>query len=105
LRTRIKKYRSSGKGIIYKTISLTLNENVMRFIIKETQKTEHKNMSRFIEEIIFGSVIEGMPKRRAFKSFPVKKTFTFTEEFVTIIRRSGNMSLFIESVLNKKFNI
>lgn len=100
-----KRYRSSFNDIIYKTISLTLNEKLVEKIKKEVEKTEDKNMSRFIEETVHGSKIIEMPVRRESKSFPVKKTFTFSDTFVKEIKKSGNMSLFIENVLTKKFNL
>lgn len=99
-----KRYRSN-EDERYKTTSLTLEKKVIDFIEKKVNKTEDKNMSRFIEENVSGHKIIEMPKRRKFKSFPIKKTFTFTEKFVEKIKKSGNISLFIEKILKKKFKI
>lgn len=100
-----KRYRASANDIIYKTISLTLNEKLVKKLEQEVEITDDKNMSRFIEESVSGSKVVEMPVRRESKSFPIKKTFTFSDTFVKEIKKSGNMSLFIENVLTKKFNL
>lgn len=101
-----KRYRSSVSDINYKTISLTLDKTLIKRIEKEVGKTEDKNMSKFIEELVFNSkTIKDVPARRKSKTFPIKKTFTFTEEFVKTIKESGNMSLFVEKVLKRKFDL
>lgn len=105
-----KRYRSSVNDVNYKTISLTLDKNLVKRIEKEVGKTEDKNMSKFIEEIVFVTCYNSettitVPIRRKSKTFPIKKTFTFTENFVKTIKESGNMSLFIEKVLKRKFDL
>lgn len=98
-----KRYRTSVLDKKYKTISLTLDKKLVKKIEVEVNKTEDKNMSKFIEESLSVSKIKKMPLRRKTNSFPVKKTFTFSEEFVKKIKKSGNMSLFVEEVLQKTF--
>ena len=100
MKTTIKKYRSSDKN--YKTISLTIDEKVFIKLEKAVQKTKEKNMSMLIERLVFNADMKIMPKRRKKIIYPVKKTFTFSEEFVSKIKKSNNMSLFIEKILNKK---
>jgi len=100
MKTTIKKYRSSDKN--YKTISLTIDEKVFIKLEKAVQKTKEKNMSMLIEKLVFNADMKIMPKRRKKIIYPVKKTFTFSEEFVSKIKKSNNMSLFIEKILNKK---
>ncbi len=100
-----KRYRTK-KDTKYKTKSLTLEKKVVHFLDNEVKKTEDKNMSKFIEENVkITKKIPVMPKRRKFGTFPIKKTFTFTEDFVKAIEVSGNATLFIEESLIKKFNI
>lgn len=98
-----KRYRSNKNS--YKTITLTLGKEIINFLSDEVEKTSDKNMSRFIEDNLDSCSLEKMPKRRKFKTFPFKKTFTFTEKFVKIIKESGNMSLFVEKKLTEKFNL
>ena len=99
-----KKYRprtKDGASVGYKTISLTLHEKVIDFL--ETVNSD--NNSEFIEKNVSKMDIEEMPKRRELKTFPIKKTFTFTKNFVKKIKKSGNMSLFIEKKLIEIFKI
>lgn len=96
----IKKYRSSNKK--YQTISLTMTEKTFHLLEKKVNKTKDKNMSKFIEETVFMAEIIDVPKRRKKIIYPLKKTFTFSEEFVKKIKKSNNMSLYIEKILNKK---
>lgn len=100
-----KRYRASSDKLVYKTISLTLDEDLVKMLKAKVDETDDKNTSRFIEETVMGAKVSKMPVRRKFKSFPIKKTFTFTEKFVNEIKRSGNMSLFVEEVLTEKFNL
>jgi hypothetical protein len=98
-----KRYRSRTESD-YVTISLTIEKNLLDIIDEKVNSTDEKNMSKYIEETVSGCPIEKMPKRRSFKTFPIKKTFTFTKDFVKKIKKSGNMSLYIESILLNKFN-
>ena len=97
----MKKYRERS-GEKYETISLTIEQETMDGIEKMAMQTEDKNISSYIEKNVINSPIEEMPKRRKFKTYPVKKTFTFTKGFVDHIRKSGNMSMFVEHVLESK---
>ena len=99
-----KRYRST-ENITYLTISLTLDKKIISFLDKEVQKTKSNNASKFIEENIFEFPFSKMPTRRKFQTFPIKKTFTFTEKFVKRIKKTGNMSLAIEQALLVTFNI
>lgn len=99
-----KRHRSNGNSK-YDTVSLTLDPKIINFLEKEVEKTEDRNMSKLIEDIVSPLSIRKMPKRRKFKSFPVKKTFTFTEKFKKKIKKSGNMSLFVEDMIMKNFNL
>lgn len=100
-----KHYRHSDKSIEYVTTSLTLDTNLVEFIEKEMALREEKNMSKFIEENVNTGDKFDIEKKRKQKTFPVKKTFTFTKDFVEKIKPSGNMSLFIESSLIKTFEL
>ena len=99
-----KRYREAKKEN-YMTISLTIEKDVMRKIEKAVSKTSEKNWSQYIEVAMTDARVEEMPKRRKFGTYPDKKTFTFSEDFVKKIKKSGNMSLFIEDFFAKKFKI
>lgn len=99
-----KQYRASNDAN-YVTTSLTLDKEIIDFLELEIAKTDEKNMSKFIEDNVFDANMCDVPKRRVFKTFPRKKTFTFTEDFFNKIKLSGNMSLFIEIILIEKFDL
>ena len=103
-REAVKRHRSD-EGVKYVTASLMLDRKIFKFLKKEVNKTEDKNMSKFLEDIVAPLKIRKMPKRRKFGNFPVKKTFTFTEKFKKKIKKSGNMSLFVEEMLIEIFNL
>lgn len=95
-----KRYRTRDGE--YKTISLTMDKDIVKKLEEAVSETDDKNMSQYIEENVINEPVFPMPKRREFSNRIQKKTFTFTEEFVSLIKASGNMSLFVESVLSKK---
>lgn len=98
-----KRYRPTNEE--YKTISLTLDSKLINFIETEILETEDNNMSKFIEDNLENCSFHEMPKRRKSGTFPIKKTFTFTKKFVEMIKKSGNMSLFVEERLIEKFDL
>jgi hypothetical protein len=103
-REATKRHRSD-RSSKYVTVSLTLNPKILKTLEKKVNRTEDKNASKFIEEIVSPFRVYKMPKRRKFKSFPTKRTYTFTENFKAKIMKSGNMSLFVEDILMKHFNL
>ena len=96
-----KQYRASGDNK-YLTVSLKIDKDIIKKLEKAVSKEPDNNLSRYIEETVKGSPVKEMPVRRLYKTFPIKKTFTFTEDFVKEIKPSGNMSLHIESILSAK---
>jgi len=59
-------------------------------------------MSQYIEDIVSSRLpYPGeIPKSRPYKSYPEKKTFTFSPEFVSSIKKYKNMSLLVEAILS-----
>ncbi len=107
-----KRYRnqSFNSKIKYATISLTLDARLINFI-NEKIKEEDNNMSKFIEDHVSKTMDKIKDKkdfsinRRKYKTFPQKKTFTFTIGFAKKIKESGNMSVFVETILSKEFKL
>lgn len=97
-------HQKRSRSIKFQNISLTLEKKLILLIEEKLKDYENKNMSLFIEENVKNCRIKKMPKRRKFKTFPVKKNFTFSIDFVKKIKQSGNMSLFIEEKLIEIFN-
>lgn len=96
----MKKYRPSG--VKYKTVSLKFEKETIEKLQKAVELHDHKNLSTFIEESIENDdVYDASVERRKYGSNPIKKTFTFTEEFYNKIKQSGNMSNFVESSILK----
>lgn len=91
-----KRYRAAEKKNRI-TISLTLDKTVLEYITWNAGQTHENNLSAFIEDYCQKFDVSLMPKRREFKTFPIKKTFTFSKEFVKKIKKSKNMSLWIDS--------
>lgn len=100
-----KKYRNNtGKEFI--TISLLLDNKTLKKINNIVGNEPDKNMSRFIEE----NTIKKKNKfkkieRRKNNSNLKKKTFTFSKDFVSFIKKSGNMSVFVEKSLIENLNL
>ncbi len=103
--------RTSGKDQAFLTISLCLYADVINFIEKKVINDPENNFSSFIEREVSlyienkKLIITPMEKKHAYGSRPVKKTFTFSPGFVSLIDKSENRSLFIETILRKKFKI
>jgi metal-responsive CopG/Arc/MetJ family transcriptional regulator len=93
----------------YSTQTITMSKIVFSAVNEIVEKESDKNMSRFIEETVRKHLPyknkKEIPKRRAYREYPVKKTFTFTHDFVSKIKEYGNTSIFIETVLKKALNI
>ena len=107
-RPAFKRHRNNT-GEEFQTISLKLDEKVLENLTAKVAETEDKNMSRFIEETML-SAMEAfkidIPKRREYGSYPVKKTFTFSKNFITEVKkRNTNVSFFVDSMLAKAFNL
>jgi|WetSurMetagenome_2_1015567.scaffolds.fasta_scaffold06496_13 hypothetical protein len=103
-----KKYRDSNTQIKYTTISLTLDQRLISEIAIRVQSIPGHNTSAFIENrvtAILKNSKNKIKKKRTYKSYPIKKTFTFTQSFVERIKLSGNMSQLVESILAKDFNL
>jgi hypothetical protein len=91
------------------TISLKLSEKILERLKKEISKKENKNMSLWIECFvndytnthIFNVVLPG--KRKYKDEIFIKKTFTFSRDFVIKLKNSKNMSFYVESILTKFF--
>ena len=100
--------QSDSTKIKYETISLTLNTQLIDFL-NEKIKNEDNNMSRFIEIHVSKTLDKLKNKitieRRKYKTFPKKKTFTFSTGFVKQIKESGNMSVFVDTILTKEFKL
>ena len=94
-----KNYRPSDPKIEYITVSLRLHNDVMTNLEKAVGRTDHHNMSIVIETIVSDKKVIETSKQRKHEGNTVKKTFTFTKPFYEKIKKSGNMSLFIENIL------
>lgn len=110
-RNALKRYRERAKiGEMYSTTSLTIGKDTVEFLEKELAKKENRNMSKFVEEIVTEELEKGKKitienKNRKPGTFPIKKTFTFTSKFYSNIKKAGNSSLFVETILKNKFNL
>jgi len=90
-----------------KTISFTFDKRLVESLEKIIAEEHDKNMSRYIEDTVSSLLpFKGeVPDNRPYKSYPRKKTFTFTEDFVSRIKTYGNMSLVVETILVKKLRL
>jgi len=87
---------------------LILDHDLVDFIEMEVKKEQDNNMSKFIEDNVsenLSEIKEIKSKRKYKEKKTKKKTFTFTEDFVKKIKTSNNMSLAVENILIKKFNL
>ena len=101
-----KRYRNKTDDITYKTISLVMSEPIYKKLEKAVNNETDKNMSRYIEDNVTIKNFKTSYERRDYnKDSLIKKTFTFSEDFVKKIKETGNMSLAVETVLRKKFNL
>ena len=98
----MKNYRESKQGLNYKTVSLKFNKDTYQRLEKAVSHSSLKNMSHYIEETLSSEKPEDLTsERRKYGTIPVKKTFTFTEDFFNKIKQSGNMSLYVENAIQK----
>lgn len=107
-----KRFRArSDNGHSYQTISLCLHQDIISFIENKIADEPDNNFSVFIEREITQYVekkkiiVTPIEKKHAYGSGPIKKTFTFSPDFVFMLDKSGNRSLFVETMLRKKFNL
>lgn len=96
--------RSNRKGKDFKTVSLLIAEPIYIELEKAVNNSNHKNMSKFIEDNLFDEKLNSL-YRREYSGYLKKKTLTFSETFYKKIKASGNMSLCVEGFLKEKFNI
>lgn len=104
-RKATKRYRPSDAK--YETVSLTLGAPLVQALEKAVEFEPDKNASRFIEESISSlmkktKIIElkdDISRSSFYGSFPQKKTFTFSKDFIGMMKASGNMSFFVRSAL------
>lgn len=101
-----KRYRSQGETP-FATTSLILTTDLVKAIEKKLEECPqyHANMSMFIEENIDTSLITETKGRRLYKKEETaKKTCTFTRGFFEKLKKSGNMSLTVETLLAGVFH-
>ena len=99
--------RKSDSGMV--TVSLKIGKKTLDELISITKDSRNHNMSQVIEETVT-KIISKKRKieyaRKPHQSYPVKKTFTFTPEFVKLLKtNSNNMSAFADAVLIKAFQL
>ena len=104
---RPQKHYRADSSLGHETISLTLAGSVISALEKIVEKEPDRNMSRYIEEIVSRNLPynEKIPSRHKYGEYPQKKTLTFSVDFVSSIRRYGNLSMFIETVLTDKLRL
>lgn len=106
-RPAFKRYRNNY-NTKFSSISLKLSKTLISEIEKRVQKEPDKNISKFVEETIlsFPENIKTNSKDRCkYKTYPVVKTFSFSEKFLKKLKKQQNMSFFVEAILKKAFNI
>jgi len=85
-------------GIVkYQSTTLKLSDRVLLDLDK------YENQSYFIELQMLQNEKLWINKtfiRHKRRSFPIKRTFTFTNEFKTKLKKTGNMSSAVDTVLN-----
>ena len=90
-----------------KTVSFTLDNRLIESLEEKAKKETGSNVSKYIEENISPLLpFSGdIPRNRPYKTYPKKKTFTFTEDFVINLKAHGNMSLLVETIFVKKLRL
>jgi len=101
----MKKYRN----IKTKTISLKLSKSLVDILDLKVTAHRNQNMSILIEEAASRAMLKYIPvittgKRKYNNDIYVKKTFTFSEEFVRQIKKTRNMSMCVELLLKYTFS-
>ena len=93
-------YRPKSGQLV--TVSMTLSNAFVESIAAIIKNDPEQNMSNYIEENISPHLpyTPRLPSRRKYGSYPIKKTFTFTKEFVDKLREYRNISILIESILS-----
>lgn len=87
----------------YASLTIKLSQKCLKLAEKARTKQNTQNMSAFIEGYVRPYIGQHTPIRRPFGKYKlIKKTFTFTEEFIAGIRDCGNMSVYIEQELMKR---
>lgn len=91
------------------TITLKLSETTMDELALKTANSKTNNMSEIIEDTVTKMVAKKIKfeyTRKPHKSFPVKKTFTFTPEFSKMLHNNtSNMSAYVDTILKKAFQL
>lgn len=99
--------RRSEDGMV--TISIKMSAETLQHLEKITSESVNKNMSEIIETILSKAISKKTKfndERKAHRTFPVKKTFTFTKNFSELLHaRTTNMSSYVDSVLKKSFSL
>ena len=101
------RHRRNNIGEI-KTSSITFDSRLMDRLSEIVAREKDKNMSRYIEEHVSKHLPykKEIPKVRPYKQVVIqKKTFTFSKDFAEKIQSSGNVSLFLETVLIDKLRL
>ena len=100
MKNKQKQYRDSVSTGQYVTVSLTLDKELIESIEKTVD-----NVSQYIEDTITPQlpIKAPVPSRREYNKSPiVKRSFTFTPEFVSRMSKYENRSLAVELLLSKK---
>ena len=89
------------------TTSFTFDKRLVESLEKIIAEEHDRNWSRYIEDTVSALLpFKGkVPDNRPYKSYPRKKTLTFTEDFVSKIKAYGNKSLVVETILAKKLRL
>lgn len=97
-----KKYRHDGRR--YRNVTITIAEDTLLVLNNAIAKGTDKNISSFIENA--GLKFDGVTGRRSYGKSPViRKSFTFSTDFIAKLNRAGNRSVALETAIIKKFKI
>ncbi len=87
----------------YASLTIKLSQKCLKLAEKASTEQNMQSMSAFIEGYVRPYIGQHTPIRRPHGKYKlIKKTFTFTEEFIAGIRDCGNMSVYIEQELMKR---
>ena len=105
-RPALQRYRNNkGKATVSITVKLT--QNVLTELQTRMLNEPDNNMSRFIEDTaktVIGQKFK-LPANRRKGTYPIKKTFLFSADFAKKLKKEKNISIYVEALLDKAFNL
>jgi len=107
-RPALKRYRNGNNKTKFIPVSLKLSRTLIKEIEKRVKKEPDKNMSKFIEDTILsftGNIEIKNGGRCKYRTYPIIKTFSFSEQFLKELKQQQNMSFYVEAALQKAFSV